>query len=126
MTKEEFMHAANISDEEELENMLLLTDYSEPENGDWIEVMAGLYHDMCECAREFTDKYIRLKMLLENGQRDTKLRLIEGEFYEGQYVTVELIETGKQYRRLVKYSRDKWADLYVTINGKDYTFSEVE
>ena len=51
-------------------------------------------------------------------------RTIEGDFYEGNTVTVELLEDGKRYTRKVKYSARKWGDLYITINGKEYPYSE--
>lgn len=51
-------------------------------------------------------------------------RTIEGDFYEGNIVTVELLEDGKRYTRKVKYSARKWGDLYITINGKEYPYSE--
>lgn len=40
-------------------------------------------------------------------------RLIEGNFYEGETVTVQTIMDGKQYTRKVK--SDSW-DLYIIIN----------
>lgn len=53
-----------------------------------------------------------------------ELKLIDGEFLEGQTVTVEVIKTGKQYQRKVKYAK-KYGDLYVTINNTDYPYSVV-
>jgi hypothetical protein len=41
-------------------------------------------------------------------------KLINGDFYEGETVTVEMVMGGKQYTRKVK--NDAW-DLYITING---------
>ena len=46
---------------------------------------------------------------------------VSGDFYEGQYVTVEFLATGKQYTRKVKYSKKYYADLFITINGLNYT-----
>lgn len=61
---------------------------------------------------------------LETVGTDYTFRTIEGDFYEGNTVTVELLEDGKRYTRKVKYSARKWGDLYITINGKEYPYSE--
>lgn len=61
---------------------------------------------------------------LETVGIDYTFRTIEGDFYEGNTVTVELLEDGKRYTRKVKYSACKWGDLYITINSKEYPYSE--
>lgn len=59
-------------------------------------------------------------------ERNAEIRLIDGYFLEGETVTVEMIATGKQYVRKVKYSAKKYADTYITIDGKDYPYITVE
>ena len=58
----------------------------------------------------------------EDEVREQQLEIIEGDFYEGEKVTVSIC--GKQFTRKVKYSKKKWADLYITVNGYDITYSE--
>lgn len=45
---------------------------------------------------------------------ENSFRLISGDFYLGETVTVEHVMSGKQYTRKVR--NDSW-DLYVTINN---------
>lgn len=59
-------------------------------------------------------------------ERTITFKVINGDFYEGETVTVKLLEDGKQYTRKVKYSAHKWGDLYITIKGKEYPYSEAE
>ena len=52
-----------------------------------------------------------------------KLELVKGNFIEGEYVIVSI--DGKEYRRKVKFSR-KWGDLIITVNGKEFSYHDVE
>lgn len=60
-------------------------------------------------------------MIPLNEYSDYNIVLIDGEFYEGEIVTIQTSD-GKQYRRKVKYGSD---DLYITINNKKYFYSDV-
>lgn len=51
-----------------------------------------------------------------------ELKIVSGDFAEGSTVTVSIC--GKEFTRKVKYSKKKWADLYITVNGYDITYSE--
>lgn len=55
---------------------------------------------------------------------EIKKVVIGGDFIEGGTVTVLL--DGEEYTRKVKYSVKKWGDLYITIKGKEYMYSEFE
>ena len=59
-------------------------------------------------------------------EAEHELRIVEGEFLEGEMVTVEVIKTGRRYTRRVKYSARKYGDLYITINNMDYPLVTVE
>lgn len=48
--------------------------------------------------------------------------IINGEFVEGEYVTVRV--DGKIYTRKVKNSSKRYADLYITIKGYTFTYSD--
>lgn len=50
------------------------------------------------------------------------LAIIGGDFIEGEMVTVSIC--GKEFTRRVKHSAKKYGDLYITINGYDFTYSE--
>lgn len=53
-----------------------------------------------------------------------KLRLVEGNFYENEIVTLEI--DGKQIKRKVKFD-NFWKDLYVTYkNCKYYLMYNIE
>lgn len=56
------------------------------------------------------------ELLKRNGNpaNEYTFRLIDGDFYVGETVTVETIMDGKHYTR--KVHDDKW-DMYITING---------
>lgn len=51
-----------------------------------------------------------------------QIEIIKGDFAEGEKVTVRIC--GKEFTRKVKYSANKYADLYITINGYDITYEE--
>lgn len=53
---------------------------------------------------------------------DMEKEIISGEFAEGEYVTVKV--DGKEYTRKVKYSARQYADLYITVKGYVFTFSD--
>lgn len=53
---------------------------------------------------------------------DMEKEIISGEFAEGEYVTVKV--DGKEYTRKVKYSARRYADLYITIKGYVFTYSD--
>jgi hypothetical protein len=57
------------------------------------------------------------ELLKRNGNpaNEYTFRLIDGDFYVGETVTVETIMDGKRYTRKVR--DDKW-DMYITINGR--------
>ena len=50
------------------------------------------------------------------------LELVDGDFYEGETVTVRV--DGKEYRRKVRYSAKYYADLYVVIKNTAFTWSD--
>lgn len=52
-----------------------------------------------------------------------KKEIIDGEFLEGQFVTVRI--DGKEFRRKVRYST-KWGDLIITIYNNEYAKYEFE
>lgn len=54
--------------------------------------------------------------------------ILEGEFIEGNTITVEIIKNHKvvkTLKRIVKFSR-YYSDLYITINNYDYLYSMFE
>lgn len=51
-----------------------------------------------------------------------KIEIISGDFYEGEYVTVRILD--KVYTRKVRYSARQYGDLYITVNGHVVTYSE--
>lgn len=53
---------------------------------------------------------------------DMEKEIISGDFYEGEYVTVKV--DGKEYTRKVKYNGKKYGDLYITIKGYAFTYSD--
>lgn len=60
MTKEQFMYITGIIDEEQLENIMLLTNEHEPEDGDWTETLKQWYEEACQTANKYEDKYHQL------------------------------------------------------------------
>ena len=54
------------------------------------------------------------KLRKQQQHDENSFRLISGDFYLGETVTVEHVMSGKQYTRKVR--NDSW-DLYVTINN---------
>lgn len=59
----------------------------------------------------------------EEEERQTdRLEILSGDFFEGEMVTVRILD--KIFTRKVKYSARKWADLYITVNGRDITYTE--
>lgn len=58
-----------------------------------------------------------------NAENRTEMRVIEGNFIEGEYVTVSV--NNAKYTRKVRYSA-KWGDLIITINGKEYAKYEFQ
>ena len=61
-------------------------------------------------------EYCEDETLKSNGNPvdEYTFKVIEGDFYEGETVTVETVMDGKRYTRKVR--NDKW-DLYITINN---------
>ncbi len=53
---------------------------------------------------------------------DMEKEIISGDFIEGGTVTVKV--DGKEYTRKVKYSARQYADLYITIKGYVFTYSD--
>lgn len=53
---------------------------------------------------------------------DMEKEIISGDFIEGGTVTVKV--DGKEYTRKVKYSAKQYADLYITIKGYVFTYSD--
>lgn len=53
---------------------------------------------------------------------DMEKEIVDGEFAEGEYVTVKI--DGKEYTRKVKYSAKTYADLYIMIKGYAFTYSD--
>ena len=60
--------------------------------------------------------------IYEPEEKKNHLEIIDGNFCEGEKVTVSI--NGKVFTRRVRYSARKWADLYITINGYTVTYSE--
>lgn len=58
----------------------------------------------------------------ETEETTNRPEIISGDFVEGEMVTVRI--NGKEFTRRVKYSARKWADLYITINGHEITYTE--
>lgn len=60
--------------------------------------------------------YEEEEMVKANGNEvnEYTFRLIDGDFYEGETVTVETVLDGKRYTRKVR--NDSW-DLYIVIKG---------
>ena len=56
----------------------------------------------------------------ENLKDNYNIKLIDGDFFEGETVTVEI--DGKKYKRKVYYGN---GDLYITINGYKYYPSDI-
>lgn len=56
----------------------------------------------------------------ENLKDDYSIKLIDGDFFEGETITVEM--DGKKYKRKVYYGN---GDLYITINGYKYFPSDI-
>jgi len=50
-----------------------------------------------------------------------KLKIIEGDFKEGEFVTVSI--DGKEFKRKVYFS-NKWKDLVIIVYGNEYSYSE--
>lgn len=60
MTRDEFMYVVGYGDEE-LKNLMVLTGESEPENGDYTEMMKFWYDGMCEYGNSYFRKYCEAK-----------------------------------------------------------------
>lgn len=60
--------------------------------------------------------------MYDEEEREQQLEIVDGDFAEGEYVTVKIC--GKMFTRKVRYSRNKWADLYIVVNGNEFTYSE--
>lgn len=50
-----------------------------------------------------------------------KLKIIDGDFKEGEFVTVSI--DGKEFKRKVYFS-NKWKDLVIIVYGNEYSYSE--
>lgn len=48
--------------------------------------------------------------------------IVSGEFAEGEYVTVRI--DGKEYTRKVRNSAKQFCDLYITVKGYAFTYSD--
>lgn len=87
-------------------------------------------YEMYEETNEAMMEKVNVKALEEFQKRtgftqffdDMEKEIISGEFAEGEYVTVKV--DGKEYTRKVKYSARQYADLYITIKGYVFTFSD--
>ena len=53
---------------------------------------------------------------------DMEKEILDGYFAEGEMVTVKV--DGHTYRRRVRYSARKYADLYIMIRGYAFTFTD--
>lgn len=60
------MYITGITDEEELENLMLLAGEDEPEDGDWTELMKKYYEDLRKYAIYYEQKYITFKEVIES------------------------------------------------------------
>jgi hypothetical protein len=60
MTKKDFMYITGIEDEETLENIMLLSDDPEPENGDYTELLKKWYENLRTHANNYEQKYVQL------------------------------------------------------------------
>ena len=65
MTKNEFKYVTGISDEEQLENLMLLGGDEEPETGDWIEIMKKWYEDMVRYSNRQEERIGKLDRIWE-------------------------------------------------------------
>lgn len=64
---------------------------------------------------------IRKDMNDEHQAPALKLKIIEGDFIEGENVVVSI--DGKEFKRKVYYS-NKWNDLVIIVYGNEYAYSE--
>lgn len=53
---------------------------------------------------------------------DMEKEIVDGDFHEGQMVTVKV--DGHTYRRRVRYSAKRYADLYIMIKGYAFTATD--
>lgn len=58
MTKEQFMYITGITDEEQLENIMLLEGDSEPEDGDWTELLKKWFEELKQYANKYEHLYL--------------------------------------------------------------------
>lgn len=80
-----------------------------------ITISAESYEEACVFAKQYRREGFSIEEL-------PRLEIIEGDFVEGETVTVRVLD--KTFTRKVKYSARKYADLYITINGWTFTYSE--
>lgn len=76
--------------------------------------------DILEKLDSVDNKQGYIKDLIRKDLASNK-RIIGGSFTEGDFITVSI--NGKEYKRKVKFSK-KWNDLIITIDGKEYSYSD--
>ena len=66
----------------------------------------------------------RIEILPDEDEEEAndQLEIVSGDFLEGRTVTVRICD--KMFTRKVRYSRDKFADLYITVNGFAFTLTD--
>ena len=77
--------------------------------------------DKVESKMGYIKELIRKDILSGHAPEATEKRILEGNFKNGEYVTVMI--NGAKYRRKVKYS-DKWNDLIIQADGKEHPLYE--